>query len=89
MSSTFVEDPQCVKKYSGYCYRPQMKLVFLSSSKYSPQQLIYTIYLLNKLVVAKEYKVGSILNYPRCQNSRYELMRFDCVKSKGKTCVFY
>lgn len=61
-----------------------MKLVFLSSPKYSHQQLIYTVYLLNKLVVAEEYKVGSTLNYPRCQNSRYELMRFDCVKSKGK-----
>lgn len=46
---------------------------------------MYTIYLLNKLAVPKEYKVGPTLNYPRCHISRYKLMRFDCVKNQGKT----
>ena len=84
-----MEAPQCIRKCSGYCCWPQMRLVFLSSSQYSAQKLVYTIYLLNRFVVPKEYKVGSTLNDPRCQNSRDKLMRFDCVKSKGKTCVFY
>lgn len=81
MSSAFVENQQCRR---NCLLALEMRLVFLSSSKYSSQLLIYTIYLLNKLVVPKEYEVGPTLNYPRCQISRYKLMGFDCVKSQGK-----
>lgn len=65
------------KKLSACCRLPKMRLVFLSS-----------IYLLNKLVVPKEYEVGPTLNYPICRIGRYKRMRLDCVRSQGNMYIF-
>lgn len=69
------------------CWLPRMWLVFLSSSKYSSQQLVYIIYLLNNLV-PKKYRFGPSLNYPRCQIHRYRLMRSACVKNRIEMHVY-